>query len=103
MPNSHSALRWPWLVGTALLLTLFLYFIDEGRYSLEGLLTAGNLIAMSIYLVGLLLGLLLAARLFAQRTPGAGRTTAVLVLGSVLGLGIGLLLILGVGALGSLG
>ncbi|MCU0320329.1 MAG: hypothetical protein MUE88_09675 [Flavobacteriales bacterium] len=87
------------LLGTALLLSLFLYYIDEGRYSLEGLFTAGNGIAMSIYLVGLVGGLFGAAWLLEKRHPSPMRTVLVLVLGAVLGLGLGLLLIIGLGAL----
>ncbi|MCU0320331.1 MAG: hypothetical protein MUE88_09685 [Flavobacteriales bacterium] len=91
----HPAL----LLGTALLLTLFLYFIDEGRYSLEGLFTAGNGIAMSIYLVGLMGGLFGAAWLLEKWHPSPMRTVLVLVLGAVLGVVLGLLLIIGLGAL----
>jgi hypothetical protein len=84
-------------VGTSLLLTL-LYFIDEGCDSLEGLLIAGKALVMSIYLVGILLGMITMARLFATRCPGVGRTVSVIGSGSLLGLRIGLLLIVGLGA-----
>jgi len=95
----HSGL----LLGTALLVILFLYFIDEGRYSLEGLFTADNLIAMVIYLIGMMLGLLLMARLFAKRPTSPMRTVSVLLLGTVVGLVFGLLLVMGVGLLLTLG
>ncbi len=94
--------HWSVLLGTALLVTLFLYFIDEGRYSLEDLLTTGNLIAMSIYFIGLLLGLLIMALALARRRPGAGRTVLTLTLGTILGFVIGLGFILGCGFLMSL-
>ena len=96
-------LHWSLLLGTALLVTLFLYFIDEGRYSLEGLFTTGNAIAMGVYLIGMLLGLALMANLFAKRHPSPIRTLLVLTLGIVLGSVFGLLLILGVGALQTIG
>lgn len=95
-------LQWSLLLGTALLVTLLLYFIDEGRYSLEGLLTVGNSIAMSVYFIGLVLGLFVMARLFAERPAGTVRTALVLVLGSLLGIAIGLGLITGVGLLQTL-
>lgn len=91
------------LVSAAIAVTLGLYYIDEGRYSLEGLFTAGNLIAMAIYLIGLVVGLFLVARLLERWRSGPLRMAVVLVLGSVVGILIGLLFIAGIGALGSLG
>lgn len=96
-------LHWSLLFVTALVVTVFLYFIDEGRYSLEGLLTVGNGIAMGIYLLGLLLGLAFMAQLFAKRHPSPVRTVLVLSLGTVVGFVFGLLLMMGVGALQLLG
>lgn len=96
-------LHWSLLLGTAILITLFLYFIDEGRYSLEGLFTVGNMIAMGVYLVGLVLGLFLTARLFAKRESGPLRTALALSIGTVVGVLIGLGLILVLGALQTLG
>ena len=90
-------LNWAVLIGTAPVVPLFLYYIDEGRYSLEGLFTVENSIAMGIYLVGMVLGLLLMARLFANRRPGPLRTALVLSLGIMAGLGFALLLIAGIG------
>ena len=91
------SLNWAVLIGTAIVVPLFLYYIDEGRYSLEGLFTVGNGIAMGIYLTGMALGLLLMARLFAKRKPGPLRTALVLSLGSMAGLLFALLLIAGIG------
>lgn len=101
--SDHRPLHWSFLLGTALLVTLFLYFIDEGRYSLEGLFTVGNIIAMSVYLIGQVGGLFLISRLFADRPPSPARTTAVLVLGSLIGFVLGLLMFMGIGALQTLG
>ena len=95
-------LHWSVLLATAILVTLFLYFIDEGRYSLEDLFTTGNLVAMAVYFIGLLLGLLIVALAFARRTPGPLRTVLTLTLGTILGFGIGLGSILGCGFLMSL-
>lgn len=55
-------------LGTSLIFTLFLYYIDEGRYSLEGLLTLGNIVAMSIYFLGSFTGQWL---LFYTLTPNS--------------------------------
>jgi len=100
---TRRPLHWALLLGTALLVTLFLYFIDEGRYSLEGLLTVGNVVAMGVYLLGLVGGLFLVAGLFAKRHPSPARTVVVLTLGTVVGFALGLLLIMGIGALQTLG
>lgn len=42
--------------AVAFIFTLFLFFIDEGNYSLSGLTDTGNLIALSLYFVAMLLG-----------------------------------------------
>jgi ABC-type transport system involved in cytochrome c biogenesis permease subunit len=61
-PKPFTANTWPILMVIALLATLFLYWIDEGRYSLNGLLSIGNLIALSFYFLGLLAGPIFAPR-----------------------------------------
>ena len=96
-------LHWSLLLGTAIAITLFLYFIDEGRYSLEGLFTVGNIIAMGVYLIGMVAGLFLMAQLFAKRPPGPFRTALILTSGTAVGFVLGLGLILGLGALQTLG
>lgn len=93
--------HWTYLLGTALLVTLTLYFIDEGRYSLEGLNTTGNLVAMSFYFIGLVVGLFTVSALFERRAPGPTRTALVLGLGTLLGFVFGLLLMLALGLLQS--
>lgn len=95
-------IHWSLLLGAALAITLYLYYIDEGRYSLEGLMTPGNLFAMGLYFLGMVAGLFTVSALVARRRPGVGRTTFVLVFGSVLGFVFGLLLILGLGLLAML-
>lgn len=46
-PRSIKAL--PAFTITSLIICLFLFYIDEGNYSLEGLTKTGNLVAMGIY------------------------------------------------------
>lgn len=89
--DSYKPIHWSLLVLTALVITLFLYFIDDGRYSLEGLLTVGNLIAMSFYFVGLIVGLFFSAVLFDKRPPGIARFVYTVMLGSTLGISLTLL------------
>jgi len=95
--------HWSLLLGTALVVPLFFYFIDEGRYSLYGLFIADNMIAMGVYLIGMMLGLMLMSRVFAKRHPSPVRTASVLLLGTVVGAMFGLVLILGIGLLQTLG
>jgi hypothetical protein len=83
-------------MGFALLVTLMLFFIDEGRCTLDGLLTPGNLVAMSLYLVGLLVGLFSMNALLAKRVAGSGRTALVLLLGSIIGIALTVLFIFAV-------
>ena len=101
--STPRPVHWGLLSATALLITLLLYFIDEGRYSLSGLATSGNLLVMGIYLLGMLVGLHLLAHLFAKRHPTPMRTVLVLVLGALAGFVIGLILVAGLGALQHLG
>ena len=41
------------LLITSLLITIFLFYIDEGNYHLEGILKVGNLIPLSVYFLGI--------------------------------------------------
>jgi hypothetical protein len=86
--SSTKPVHWSVLVITAVLITLLLFYIDEGRYTLSGLERPGNIVAMSLYLAGLLVGLFVMATLFAKRPPGAGRTALVLGLGSTAGVAL---------------
>jgi hypothetical protein len=98
-PKPFTANTWPILMVIALLATLFLYWIDEGRYSLNGLLSIGNLIALSFYFLGLLAGLFLMAFASERILSGGWRLPVTVLAGLPLGLAIGLVLIGGVGLL----
>lgn len=87
------------LLGMALLITLLLFFVDEGRYSFSGLFDADNLLALAFYLAGMVLGLFLMAQVVVRWRPGILRTLFVLVLGPVAGFVLGLLFLVGAGAL----
>jgi len=43
------------LAGAALLITLLLFFIDEGNYSFENITHLGNIVALTFYFLGMLL------------------------------------------------
>lgn len=90
---THRPIHYLHLTLFAVTVCLILFFIDEGRYSLTGLLTTSNIVAMSLYLAGLLMGLFTMNHLLAKRAPGAGRTITVLLLGSVIGIAATILFI----------
>lgn len=83
------------LLSSSLLGTLFLFFIDEGNYHFNNLLTQHNIIALSFYFVGifltqLILYLVLKERIHLVKTivwsvvigfPLGSILTAVLILG----------------------
>jgi hypothetical protein len=86
--SPSKPVHWSTLLITAVLITLFLFYIDEGRYTLSGLEKPGTIVAMALYLAGLLVGLFVMATLFAKRPPSAGRTALVLGLGSTAGVAL---------------
>ena len=86
-------IHWSFLLVFALLVTLFLFYIDEGRYTLSGLLETGNIVAMSLYLLGLVVGLFGMNALFERRPPSPERTAAILGLGSIAGVALTVLFI----------
>lgn len=43
------------LAMAALLITLLLFFIDEGNYSFENITHPGNIVALSFYFLGMML------------------------------------------------
>ena len=55
------------LLITSILITLFLFYIDEGHYSLRGIMEVGSLITMSIYLLIIFITQLFLFRLFKRR------------------------------------
>ena len=77
------------LVGLSFVWTLFLFFIDEGRYSLQGIEEPGNALAMSIYFIGILAGHITVALL----SKGSRRYWVSSLLGWIPGILFGVMLI----------
>lgn len=50
--NTHPLVP---LAMAALLITLLLFFIDEGNYSFESITHPGNIVALSFYFLGMML------------------------------------------------
>lgn len=71
-------------VAMAVLVTLYLFYIDEGYYNFNWMANAGNWLAFVVY-VGLITGIqLLLALLFLRRFSGWGKGLLSSVLGAVL-------------------
>ena len=79
------------LVPLVLLTTLFLFFIDEGRYTLQGLFELGNMVAMAFYFIGMLLSTLIIYQLL----PAVQSFTKRYAIAAVLGIPIGIALTIG--------
>jgi|GEM_PF-6426393 hypothetical protein len=84
--------------GITVALCLFLFYIDEGNYSLRGLTKSGNLIAMSFYAAGLMSGQALAF-LWLKNMRYPYRILLSTVLGLVMGVLITLVLLFALGSL----
>lgn len=53
----------------ALVVTLFLFFIDEGNYSFSGLTDWGNLLALAFYFLAMIIGQSVLHMLLRPRLP----------------------------------
>jgi len=84
-------------VIVAFLSTLFLFYIDEGNYSLKGITQVGNIIALSIYWLGLILGQVLVKSFLYKQKTGYEKTALVIVTGLPIGLflAIGMIFLFG--------
>lgn len=71
-------------VAMAVLVTLYLFYIDEGYYNFNWMANAGNWLAFVVY-VGLITGIqLLLALVFLRRFSGWGKGLLSSLLGAVL-------------------
>ncbi len=86
--------RLAWLLfPISLLITLFLFYIDEGRYTLEGLFEAGNLIAMALYFIFICATSLVFYQLFIKIRSQVLRIILATVFGLPVGFGLTVALI----------
>ena len=75
---------------SALIVTLFLFFIDEGYYSFQWMTSVGSWIVFVVYAGGLLLSQILISSLIAKRLVGNTKR----VLSLVVGIPVGFLILL---------
>ncbi len=85
-------------LGITLFTCLFLFYIDEGNYSLKGLTQPGNLIAMSMYAIGLMSGQVLAF-MWLKKLAYPYRIILSTLTGLVMGVLITLILLFSLGAI----
>jgi hypothetical protein len=71
---------------SSVLITMFLFFIDEGYYNFNWMLRWGNWVAFIIYVVPVFLGQLVVYKLIPERFHGKGKTTLSVLLGATLGI-----------------
>jgi hypothetical protein len=74
--------------------SLFLLFIDEGNYHLRGLTNPGNIIALVIYSIGILMGQLLVENYFFKKFEGVRKILLICSTGFLGGFIIGIFIIL---------
>jgi hypothetical protein len=70
----------------AIVITLFLFYMDEGYYSFSWMNKPGNWIAFAIYTIGFILGQAIANLLILARYKGTHKTLLTCMIGIPLGL-----------------
>ncbi|MBP6183928.1 MAG: hypothetical protein KA479_03245 [Saprospiraceae bacterium] len=73
-------------IGIPFVLTLFLFFIDEGYYSFEWMQDPGNWVPFFIYWGSMILGEFLVHSLLPATVQGTRRLALIIVLGIPIGL-----------------
>ncbi len=73
------------LLISSFLVTVLLYYIDDGNYHLKGILEPGNMLALAFYFVGILISKLLLIRLLGSKLKTLVRLPLVIISGSVMG------------------
>ncbi|MDZ7847194.1 MAG: hypothetical protein U5L96_10705 [Owenweeksia sp.] len=75
----------PEFTVTALVITLFLIFIDEGNYSFSGLTDIGNILALGFYFLAMVVGQVLVFAVMERFLSEKLSLTWALILGTFLG------------------
>jgi len=80
------------LIASSVLITMFLFFIDEGYYNFKWMLSIGNWIAFLVYFVAIFYGQLFFSTLLLKKYHGPGKTLLSVLGGTI----IGILFVIGV-------
>lgn len=78
--------NWNVFAVSSILITLFLFFIDEGYYNFNWMANIGNWIAFLIYVVPVFLFQLLIYAVALRRYPGRGKIWMSIVFGTAMAL-----------------
>ncbi|MBD77740.1 MAG: hypothetical protein CL840_02210 [Crocinitomicaceae bacterium] len=73
------------LVLSALLITIFLFFIDEGYYNFKWMANVGNWIPFVVYAVAILAGQLLVSKFLLRNFKGSAKTPISIIGGAIIG------------------
>lgn len=71
-------------MASAILITLFLFFIDEGYYDFRWMAHPGNWVAFLIYFLPIFLCQWLIFTLVLRKYSGAGKTAMSIILGAII-------------------
>ena len=74
------------IIISTLLITLFLFYIDEGYYDFRWMKEPGNWLAFVLYITAIFLSQVLFFKLLFRNYQGASKTTLSIICGSVLGI-----------------
>jgi len=80
------------LVSSTILITLFLFFIDEGYYNFKWMTNLGSWIVFIVYAAAIFLGQLIFSNLLLKKYQGIGKTLISVICGS----SIGILFVIGI-------
>jgi cation transport ATPase len=80
--SSKKSTGIPALATSAVLITLFLFYIDEGYYNFRWMADIGNWIVFVVYATVIFAGQWLVAKLVPSRFHGIGRTAVSVVIGT---------------------
>ena len=75
----------PLLALSSLLVTVFLFYIDEGNYHLNGILKLANLVPLGIYFLGIFGCKLILLRLIWPRSTRSVALISAIMFGSIAG------------------
>jgi len=71
-------------IASSVLITMFLFFIDEGYYNFKWMADFGNWVAFIIYVVPIFLCQLLIGRFLLSRYRGPGKSIVSIALGTTI-------------------
>ena len=88
---------------TSLIVTVFLFYIDEGNYHLDGILKPANLVPLGIYFTGIFMAKFILFRFIQPRTSAIPGLIMTVFIGSFIGTLLSVGFFLGLSALRTFG